>query len=208
VFVWIVQSRGGHETVPRGALGTRQLNGARRLGQPRSGSPFGRAPPAADAALGYALPRSALPLAALPPCVQTVIMGLIIGSLFATIDPTVADGRNAIAVLVLSTIFLSMMSSPQIAFVFMTKRQGRSTSHRGTAQRNTVQHSIGPYHLLSVAGPARSSPPVAAASRCRGCSAVPPITNPSPPPPSSPPGASTSSATTRCSPALPTSWRS
>lgn len=54
--------------------------------------------------------------------IQTVIMGLIIGSLFATIDPTVADGRNAIAVLVLSTIFLSMMSSPQIAFVFMTKR--------------------------------------------------------------------------------------
>lgn len=53
--------------------------------------------------------------------VQTLIMGLIISSLFATIQPTPEDGRNAVAVCVLSAIFLSMSSAPQLAFAFLSK---------------------------------------------------------------------------------------
>lgn len=39
--------------------------------------------------------------------VQTILIGLISASLFATIQPTPEDGRNAVALLVLSAIFLS-----------------------------------------------------------------------------------------------------
>eukprot|EP00887_Chlorella_sp_A99_P001837 scaffold19.g1837.t1 len=42
--------------------------------------------------------------------------------LFATIQPTLEYGRNVLAVSTLSTIFVSMLSTPQISFVFATKR--------------------------------------------------------------------------------------
>lgn len=42
--------------------------------------------------------------------------------LFATIQPTLEYGRNVLAVCTLSTIFVSMLSTPQIAFVFSTKK--------------------------------------------------------------------------------------
>jgi len=69
-------------------------------------------------ALPPSLPPLALPCLASPclalPCplpaariVQTTIMALIISSLFATIDAVPEEGRNAVAVCVLSAIFLS-----------------------------------------------------------------------------------------------------
>ncbi|KAL4434347.1 hypothetical protein ABPG75_000788 [Micractinium tetrahymenae] len=53
--------------------------------------------------------------------VQTLVMGLIISSLFATIQPTPEDGRSVVAVCVVSAIFLSMSSAPQLAFAFLSK---------------------------------------------------------------------------------------
>jgi hypothetical protein len=53
--------------------------------------------------------------------VQTAIMGLIISSMFARIQPVPSEGRNAVAISVLSAIFLSMNSAPQLAFAQLAK---------------------------------------------------------------------------------------
>lgn len=45
----------------------------------------------------------------------------IISSMFATIDPVPQEGRNAVALLVLTAIFLSMNSAPQLAFAQLAK---------------------------------------------------------------------------------------
>lgn len=49
--------------------------------------------------------------------VQTVVMGLIIASLFNNLQPP-DDGRTVIALMALSVIFMSLMSIPQIGLVF------------------------------------------------------------------------------------------
>lgn len=62
--------------------------------------------------------------------VQAIIMALIISSLFATVAPgsltdesaVFSQGRKAIAVLVISVIYLSFSSMPSLGFVFATKR--------------------------------------------------------------------------------------
>jgi ABC-type multidrug transport system ATPase subunit/ABC-type multidrug transport system permease subunit len=53
---------------------------------------------------------------------QALIIGLIIASLYARVDPTSADARNALSLSTLSITFLAMMSMPQVAMVFETKR--------------------------------------------------------------------------------------
>ncbi|KDD76344.1 ABC-2 type transporter, partial [Helicosporidium sp. ATCC 50920] len=54
--------------------------------------------------------------------IQTIIIALIIGSLFWNIPVTPDTWRSSIAVCVLTTIFLAMMSTPHISLVFSTKR--------------------------------------------------------------------------------------
>lgn len=47
------------------------------------------------------------------------------GSLFSGTEPVPEDGRNVLAVCVLSVIFLAFSSMPQLALVFATKRYCR-----------------------------------------------------------------------------------
>ena len=65
--------------------------------------------------------------------IQAVIIGLIIASLFATVAPPsvtdpnystdiVKSGRKAIALMVISLMYISMSSMPSLGFVFNTKR--------------------------------------------------------------------------------------
>ncbi|KAL6777130.1 hypothetical protein ACKKBF_B20305 [Auxenochlorella protothecoides x Auxenochlorella symbiontica] len=53
--------------------------------------------------------------------VQALVMALIIGSLFVDIQPSPDSWRKVIALCALTTIFLVMMSTPQLSLVFMTK---------------------------------------------------------------------------------------
>lgn len=57
--------------------------------------------------------------------IQSIVMALIISSLFATVNPadgSVLDqGRKALALCVLTIIYLSMSSFPSLTFVFATK---------------------------------------------------------------------------------------
>jgi len=42
--------------------------------------------------------------------IQTIIIGIIIGTLFLDIQPTIEEGRNVLAICTLSVMFLAMMS--------------------------------------------------------------------------------------------------
>lgn len=63
--------------------------------------------------------------------IQALVMALIIGSLFVDIQPGTETWRNSIALCVLATIFLVMMSTPQVSLVFLTKRCVTSARRRG-----------------------------------------------------------------------------
>jgi ABC-type multidrug transport system ATPase subunit len=54
--------------------------------------------------------------------VQTLIVALIVGSLYHEIQPGGEDGRAVISVTTLSTLYCAMGNMPQLAIVFATKR--------------------------------------------------------------------------------------
>lgn len=60
------------------------------------------------------------------PRVQAAILTLIIGSLFATLEPTTADSRQVMSLSSLSVMNMAMFSMPQVGIVFANKRCGRA----------------------------------------------------------------------------------
>ena len=78
------------------------------------------------------------------------MLGLIVASLFATITPSVQDGRQVMALASLSVQSMAMMSVPQIGLVFANKRVFYK-------QRDNNFFPSGAYVVAYVSGPPASS---------------------------------------------------